>query len=135
MFNIKEFLIENRITTASRLDEAEDFDAKYMSAMGKLVPNIGKWKLDTDEHGMMGTWSWSAGSQDYDVYATPWWEGSKGVTFELYARNSDNVEHSQDFPLKKSGNPKIDAKAYKSLVQRFLNSTQFKQMVQRLMGM
>jgi len=87
----------------------EDYYYKDLLKVLAKINKIGGYNLDADPY--MGTISLELGNGDY-LYATPFWDGAKGIVYQLDKANGEVGQVAGEIPFKVTFDVKKDSLTY-----------------------
>ena len=89
---------------------------KWMDSMGRMVSKQTVAGLVLQYDKMSGVIEAEFG--DHMIYATPFWEGSKGIAFAIVEIDGDGTPvYEKDLPFEATGDLKSDARIYLNTVE------------------
>lgn len=116
--------IDKHLKSVKKLNEAVnplDHLYEYMDSIIEPVwqnLKIGKWTMDRDQ--MSGGMGWEHPDTEIMIYATPFWEGAKGIPFDG-SDASGNYKSYSVVPMTITGDPKKDLAKYMTICKNVLS--------------
>ncbi len=99
-------------------ESSQDLMDRLYRAVAAAGPLEG-WTLDSD--GMSGSWFWArADRPEIAIFATPWWEGSRGIPVDIIDDEGEVLLQSVLAPLDRRAEDQEIAAAYRQLVGRLI---------------